>query len=65
MIRNSSSGIEIRIIDLGLSTILQNGQKLKCFVGTPHFMAPDIFNRTYDQKCDIWSIGVLIYMMFS
>ena len=66
MVRHGDDkNFEIRIIDFGLSTLIEKGQKLKSFVGTPHFIAPDIFNRSYDQKCDIWSIGVLVYMMFS
>lgn len=28
-------------------------------------MAPDILDRSYTEKCDIWSIGVIVYMMFS
>jgi calcium-dependent protein kinase len=44
---------------------VKKGEKLKSFVGTPHFMAPDILDRSYTEKCDIWSIGVIVYMMFS
>lgn len=65
MVRNFQDGFEIKIIDFGLSTHIEKGEKLKSFVGTPHFMAPEIFSRNCDFKCDIWSVGVLIYMMFS
>lgn len=34
-------------------------------VGTPHFMAPEVINRQYSEKCDVWAIGVITYMLFS
>ncbi len=33
-------------------------------MGTPYYMAPEIFiNQTYDQSCDVWSLGVIMYAM--
>lgn len=60
---------DLRIIDFGLSYKFhdQNGSpfKLTDWAGTPQFMAPEIQNGSYDQKCDIWSLGVIAYQMFS
>jgi calcium-dependent protein kinase len=33
--------------------------------GTPEYAAPDIFKGEYDEKCDIWSFGVLLYVLMS
>lgn len=51
---------EIRIIDFGLSAELTEN-KLNCLVGTPHYIAPEIIDQSYDEKCDIWAIGVIAY----
>lgn len=32
-------------------------------VGTPYYVAPDIFTKSYDFKIDIWSMGTLLYVL--
>lgn len=64
MITKLDNRDEIRIIDFGLSTSVTK-QKLTSFVGTPHYMAPEIIKGSYDEKCDVWSLGVITYLLFS
>ncbi|CAK72763.1 unnamed protein product (macronuclear) [Paramecium tetraurelia] len=53
--------ILIKMIDWGIATQFQNGSKLYTTVGTPYYMAPEVFKQCYDEKCDIWSSGILLY----
>lgn len=61
---------EIKVIDFGLSADIPKkdvpSTYLKDFVGTPSYAAPEIINRSpYDEKVDIWSLGVLMYNMLT
>lgn len=38
---------------------------MKTVVGTVWYMAPEVYSRDYSEKCDIWSIGIMLYIMLS
>lgn len=61
---------EIKLIDFGLSRFLEEERigrnALKTVAGTLAYMAPEVMTEKYDPKhCDIWSLGVLMYLMVS
>ena len=54
----------IKVIDFGLSQTFQN-RKLKTKVGTAYYVSPEILKGDYTEKCDIWSAGVILYILLS
>jgi len=55
---------EIKIIDFGFAKLIQPGQVLKETCGTPNYVAPEVLTgRGYDKRADIWSIGIIMYLM--
>lgn len=53
----------VRLVDFGLAK--QTKAVLDMVAGTPYFMAPEVIDGHYGQKCDIWSLGVVLYMLVS
>jgi calcium-dependent protein kinase len=53
----------IKIIDFGTSMLIEPDQAMKEKVGTDFYMAPELLTGTYGYKCDIWSCGVILYVM--
>ena len=63
LFENNSPDAEIKIIDFGLSRKYSKDVKLHSVLGTPYYVAPEVLKGNYDQKCDIWSIGAMTYLL--
>lgn len=62
---NGTSG-DLRIGDLGLSTVHRNNGKALSVLGTPEFMAPDMYEEgSYDEKVDIYAFGMCLLEIFT
>jgi len=58
--------VTIKVIDFGTSTLFTGGaQKMNTQLGTPYYIAPEVLNMEYDEKCDLWSCGVILYVLLS
>eukprot|EP00930_Biecheleria_cincta_P096346 TRINITY_DN88210_c0_g1_i1.p1 TRINITY_DN88210_c0_g1~~TRINITY_DN88210_c0_g1_i1.p1 ORF type:complete len:693 (+),score=154.77 TRINITY_DN88210_c0_g1_i1:244-2079(+) len=58
---------EIKLIDFGLCCPFETGSKMCRAAGTPYSVAPELVTSPvqYDQKCDAWSAGVVMYILLS
>lgn len=73
MVLGTESGdlndLRVKLIDFGMSKHTQKGKKvdLSTYCGTISFMAPEVLSEkdSYDQSCDIWSLGVMAYGLLS
>lgn len=54
---------KLKIIDFGTSQIFDPSKKMKLKIGTPYYVAPEVLRHSYDNKCDIWSCGVILYVL--
>ena len=53
----------LKLIDFGLSKVIEGDKNLKGAVGTTFYMAPEVITGNYNEKCDIWACGVILYIM--
>lgn len=60
---------DLKLIDFGLSKKYGSSiRRMSTMVGTPYYMAPEVVtgkDSGYTQACDVWSIGVITYMLLS
>ena len=65
LIKNENKKIIYKLSDYGLSKqLMDRNQELTTMVGTPLFKAPEIIEgKKYNFKCDLWSLGVIIYIL--
>ena len=55
---------EIKLIDFGCSKILtKKGERKSGIIGTSIYCSPEVVDDLYDEKCDEWSCGVLMYVL--
>ena len=52
----------IKIIDFGTCEILKK-KKLTEQIGTSFYIAPEVLKNGYNEKCDLWSCGVILYIL--
>ena len=64
--KDNESGEElfwVKIIDFGTAKIFEKNKKEKDVVGSSYYIAPEVLKQNYNEKCDTWSVGVILYMM--
>ena len=55
---------DIKLLDFGSSSSLKNDPSNDIPIkNLPYYVSPEIIDRKYNAKCDIWSIGVIMYEM--
>jgi len=54
---------KIKIIDFGTSQMFDSDKKMSQKFGTPYYIAPEVLKKSYNEKCDLWSCGVILYIL--
>ena len=55
----------IKVCDFGTSKIFEKGAVQRKLVGSSYYIAPEVLKKSYNEKCDVWSCGVIMYILLS
>uniref|UniRef100_A0A453CNH7 Protein kinase domain-containing protein n=1 Tax=Aegilops tauschii subsp. strangulata TaxID=200361 RepID=A0A453CNH7_AEGTS len=53
----------LKAIDFGLSVFIEEGKVYKDIVGSAYYVAPEVLHRNYGREIDVWSAGVILYIL--
>lgn len=62
MLTSKHDNAPLKLADFGLASNFVRGVPMTQKVGTLHYAAPEIFACSYDERCDVWSAGVALFM---
>jgi calcium-dependent protein kinase len=60
-----SGYLNIKVIDFGTAKIFDKNKSEKKVIGSAYYIAPEVLLSKYNEKCDIWSCGVILYILLS
>lgn len=63
--RKEKHGIKIKIIDFGTAKIFEKNKVERKIIGSSYYIAPEVLSKSYNEKCDLWSCGVIMYILLS
>ena len=62
VLQNPGSVESIKIVNFEISTKFKKDVPLTEKIGTPYYIAPEVLERKYGPKCDVWSCGIIAYI---
>ncbi|KAL4592796.1 hypothetical protein LXL04_005801 [Taraxacum kok-saghyz] len=62
---NTDEDSPLKATDFGLSVFFKPGDVFKDLVGSAYYVAPEVLRRRYGAEADIWSAGVILYILLS
>ncbi|CAI5498735.1 unnamed protein product [Closterium sp. Naga37s-1] len=63
LLKQRGHDTDIRLTDFGMAAEVRPGEVLTELIGTPYYMAPEVLAGSYGPEADIWSAGVVLYIL--
>ena len=68
ILKSKDNDYDVKIADFGLASFIKDGEKLNLPCGSPGYVGPEVLDSSfggYDTKADIFSIGVILYVLLT
>lgn len=65
LLSSKDEGATLKTTDFGLSVFIEEGKVYRDIVGSAYYVAPEVLRRNYGKEIDIWSAGVILYILLS
>ena len=63
--KNDNGFVSIKVCDFGTSLKFKKGDVQDEVVGSIYYIAPEVLKKNYNSKCDIWSCGIIMYILLT
>ncbi|GFZ03230.1 calcium-dependent protein kinase 15 [Actinidia rufa] len=65
LLSSKDEGAMLKATDLGLSLFIEEGKVHRDMVGSSYYIAPEVLRRSYGKEIDVWSAGIILYILLS
>jgi calcium-dependent protein kinase len=65
LLTGSEKDMMIKIVDFGTAKIFDKTQNESKMIGSCYYMAPEVLTKNYNERCDLWSCGVILYILLT
>lgn len=65
LLSSKDDAATLKATDFGLSVFIEEGKVYRDIVGSAYYVAPEVLRRSYGKEIDIWSAGIILYILLS